>query len=208
MEIGSQKLLDAQWPSSGPTPFGSLMKPFVALAHGTPFPEIVCHGCWKPDGHGRLSLIPAIACSCNAYFVELARGCSVDAIARTAAAYGLDAPSSDRPEAWIGLGDGWRVTPASLIRAFAELALRRTERTQALVLQGMRSSARSGTARDLHLDAYAKTGTGPCSHARRGSGDGFAVALYPAEAPRDAWLVGLHNRPGSDAARVAGNLIR
>ena len=76
------------------------------------------------------------------------------------------------------------------------------------ILQGMRLSARSGTAKALHLDALAKTGTAPCSHTPKAAGDGFTVVLYPAVQPRVALLVRLHGRPGSHAAKEAASLLQ
>ena len=181
-------------------PMGSLMKPLVALAHGAPFPEFDCQGCWKPYGHGRLGLTEALAQSCNSYFLALARTVSPEAIARVAGRYGLPPPTIQTPEAWIGFGVGWEVPPAGLLSAYCEL--------DPVVMPGLRRSAERGTARAFGGDAYAKTGTGPCTHYPKGNGDGFAIALFPAETPRYALLVSAHNQPGSEAARIAGKMRR
>ena len=204
MDIRSRRILETNWPDlSVPLAFGSLMKPFAALSYEGKFPVLECRGCWKPGGHGRISLIEAIAYSCNSYFLTLARGCTPDRIARTCETYGLSLPVSAQPEAWIGLGVGWQVTPVELLGAFCELALRARDPGPAAVLAGMKMCARRGTARAIQQNAYAKTGTGPCHHRPKGSGDGYTVALFPVEAPALAKLVGLHNRPGSAAARYA-----
>ena len=209
MEIRSRRILEATWPGlNEPLAFGSLMKPFVALAYGDDFPTLDCQRCWKPNGHGRLSLTGAIAYSCNSYFLNLARRLTADDVVRVSSTYGLPPPASAQPEAWIGLGDGWRVSPLELLGAFCELAMRATDPGPAAVLVGMRLSAKQGTARAIKQDAYAKTGTGPCAHRPKGTGDGYTVALFPAAAPRVALLVGLHNRPGSEAARYASLELR
>ena len=202
MDPASGLLIASHWdaPPNAATPLGSLMKPLVALAHGSPFPEIECRACWKPDGHGRLGLTEALAQSCNAYFLALAKAVAPEAMARTAIRYGLPVPDVQTPEAWIGLGSGWRVPPAALLRAYG--------RFDGSVLPGLRRSAERGTARACGGDAYAKTGTGPCIHHPKGRGDGYAVALFPAETPRFALLVSAHNRPGSEAARTAGEMRR
>ncbi len=212
VEIRTGYLLENDWQNPDkPVPGGSLLKPFVALAygasHGFAFPEFTCKRCWKAEGHGRINFTQAVAYSCNAYFLELARVCPADEVARVATDYGLSAPLSNDPHAWIGLGDGWQVSPFSLVRAYCELALRRTQPGPAAILKGMRSSARYGTARAIGVDVFAKTGTASCSHHPRGNGDGLAAALFPADSPRRAILVGMHDRPGSEAARAAGELI-
>ncbi|MGH8629855.1 MAG: hypothetical protein ACREU7_03690, partial [Burkholderiales bacterium] len=63
-------------------------------------------------------------------------------------------------------------------------------------------------AHGLEVDALVKTGTASCSHLGRAPGDGYAVAIYPAQAPRFALLVSVHGAPGSHAAAVAGRMLR
>lgn len=213
MDIQTGRLVESYWQNpDNPVPGGSLLKPFVALAYGASrgfmFPEFTCKGCWKVDGHGRIGFTKAVAYSCNAYFLELARGCSKETVASVATDYGLSAPLSNDPNAWIGLGQGWQVSPSGLLRGYCELALRRTQSGPAAILAGMRSSARYGTARAIRADVFAKTGTASCSHHPKGSGDGFAVALHPVDSPHSALLVGLHDRPGFEAARAAGEIYR
>ncbi|MGI8412944.1 MAG: hypothetical protein ACR2QA_10780 [Solirubrobacteraceae bacterium] len=183
-----------------PIPVGSLVKPFVAYAYRGALPAVVCHGCWKPGGHGRLTLPLALAQSCNIYFLELAR--NVDPLKLTEV--GLTAPDVSTPEAWIGLGDRWRIAPRALINAYCELLIRAPRE----ILQGMRLSAKSGTARAIGCDAYTKTGTAPCRHQKKTPGDGYAMALYPAPNPRWAMLTGLDSAPGAHAAKVCGEMLR
>ncbi len=88
----------------GQYPPGSTFKMIVALAAleaGVTGPdyEVFCPGsvrlgdhqfhCWKRWGHGRLSLVQAIAQSCDVYFYDLARHLGVDAIADMARRFGL-----------------------------------------------------------------------------------------------------------------------
>jgi cell division protein FtsI/penicillin-binding protein 2 len=205
LDVPSRRVIASRWANSDrPVPVGSLVKPFVAFAHRGPFPEIICHGeadhCWKAGGHGWLQLPLAIAHSCNAYFLELARNVDPNALAPL----GLPTPAVPTPETWIGLGNGWPIAPMTLVHAYCEL-LTRANRD---ILRGMRLSAKSGTARDMRCDAYAKTGTAPCCHAKRNPGDGYAMALYPATAPRVALLASLDGKPGSHAARLGGQLLR
>src|SRR5437762_521758 len=87
LDVRSRQVIASRWPSRDcPVPVGSLVKPFVAFAHAGDFPEITCHGeadrCWKTGGHGRLQLPLAIAQSCNAYFLELARNLDLRALAQ------------------------------------------------------------------------------------------------------------------------------
>ena len=182
MSISARRLIAVRWPDSERSiPMGSLLKPFVALAHGSPFPVITCNGagdrCWKSAGHGRLTLPLALAYSCNAYFFALSRDLQFDA---------------------------WSLTPHALLNAYCDLLTRGPRE----ILQGMRLSAKLGTAREIRCDAYAKTGTAPCRHPKKTPGDGFAVALYPAADPRFALLASLDGAPGAQAARMCGEMLR
>ena len=85
-------------------PPGSLFKMIVAitaLEMGviTDTDEIRCtglyetsaskHHCWKSSGHGNIDLEKALKRSCDVYFYEVARRVGIDAIAKTARAFGL-----------------------------------------------------------------------------------------------------------------------
>ena len=196
----------------------SLLKPFTALAYGRKnglaFPELHCTGetCWLPGGHGRVGIVEAIAQSCNSYFRQLATSVSPAEVGFQAARLGLRAPPpSSTSESLWGLRADWRVTPHELLRAYMELVQRRSEPEGFVVLQGMRSAAREGTAvalaTRLPQDAYAKTGTAECTHRLNEDGDGFAIAVYPADAPRYAVIARIHGRTGRVAAEAAGALL-
>ncbi len=81
----------------GRYPPGSVVKPFLALAgaatgHIDPNETIFCNGTyrlpnvervwrdWKPEGHGHVDLIDAVAESCDIYFYELAYRMGIDAM--------------------------------------------------------------------------------------------------------------------------------
>jgi len=189
-----------------PIPVGSLVKPFTALAYGEThnfvFPEYTCRGrCWLPGGHGRLNVQQAIANSCNSYFRELAAGVDPAGLAQVCRRLGLPLPSA--PPGLTGTGDFWKISPLDLARAFGRLA---GEAQAHAILGGMRQAARSGTAKAVGENALAKTGTAECSHAPREAGDGLAIALFPAEAPRYTVLVRRNNTTGANAAAVAGRI--
>ena len=150
----------------------------------------------------------ALAVSCNEYFLNLARGVDPQTLAVVAAKFGLTAPSEDSPEARIGLGTSWAVTPVGLARAYAELAARSGEPRVGEILAGLKMAAESGTASAVGRGAMAKTGTAPCVSERRDAGDGFALVIDPAEAPRRVLLVRVHGAPGAEAAKSARDILR
>jgi cell division protein FtsI/penicillin-binding protein 2 len=179
-------------------PVGSLVKPFTAIAyrdaHGSRFPLYTCHGCWLPQGHGQLEIATALANSCNAYFLELASQVQPEAMAEVARRFGIAEPSPNAsPEALIGLGETWPNSPLAVARAYCELAARKDP-----LLAGLALSAKSGTGRGIGPGAYAKTGTV--------SNQGFAIAVYPTDAPRFAMLVRVHGITGAHAAIVCGQM--
>ena len=147
---------------------GSTFKLLIAIAAlekgvVTPQTVIYCSGkknfygrdfrCDKPTGHGGLSMVQAIAQSCDVYFYELASRLDIDDIYATAEKYGLtertgiDLPQEKRTRipsrAWkrktypkdpkwyggetisVGIGQGAvGVTPLGLARFYALLATR------------------------------------------------------------------------------------
>jgi cell division protein FtsI/penicillin-binding protein 2 len=77
----------------------------------------------------------------------------------------------------------------------------------------MAQSGRQGTGAEVdralkHASALVKTGTAACTHAKHAPGDGFAIAMLPAENPEILLLVRVHGIPGSHAARIAGEMLR
>ena len=201
-----------------PVPAGSLVKPFTAIAYGQlhrmRFPVYECSGagCWLKTGHGRIGLATAIAHSCNSYFRQLAADVSPADVGVVAERFGLRGPPVDCDrDTLFGAGSAWRLSPLEIARAYAEVAARRAEPGVAEVIEGMRLSASIGTAAVvgsvLHSPALAKTGTAPCSHSPRASGDGYAVVVYPGDSPRYVLLVEVHGVAGRQAAETAARLL-
>ena len=219
LDARSGRLLASRWDHPDqPIPLGSLVKPFTAMAygaaHGFHFPEHECLGgrtCWQPAGHGRLDLIHAVSYSCNSYFRALA----ADAGLAQSAEYrhfGLQPPPAATAEQLIGLQDSWRLSPSQIARAYLALAARPWDPGVPLILEGMADSARFGTGKAVgralsNTSALVKTGTTVCTHGSA-PGDGFVVALVPADAPRLLLLVRVHGEPGSRAALTAGRVLR
>jgi cell division protein FtsI/penicillin-binding protein 2 len=216
------RVVAERWAGPRSLPVGSLVKPFTAVAygqlHGFHYPEHTCRGevdgCWYAPGHGRIGLRRAVAHSCNLYFQRLAAKVTPETMQLAAHPFGLTAlPAETQPATWAGLGEDWKQQPLALLRAYIELAERRTEPGVREVLHGLALSAREGTAQGVGralpgATVLAKTGTAACAHGVEWSGDGYALALYPATAPRWALLVQVHGSPGASAAVAGGRLLR
>lgn len=223
MDATTGQVLATRWEDVGtPIPMGSLEKPFAALAygaqHGFHFPVHTCRGtasgCWRPSGHGRIDLSSAIAYSCNSYFRLLTSDLRLVDISMTAMRFGLEVPDSEAAGvAFAGFGSGWRVSPIRMARAYVSLIQQKQNPAVGEILIGMAQSAQRGTGavvnRDLRSSrALVKTGTAPCTHLRRAPGDGFTVALTPADDPKILLMVRVHGVPGSQAANIAGQMLR
>jgi cell division protein FtsI/penicillin-binding protein 2 len=248
LDLNDERTIAVRWPQmEKPIPAGSLLKPFVALAFddlhsgssgsGQRFPAVQCHGksdgCWRNGGHGLLTLEPALAESCNAYFLSLAKALAASdagmiAMGRVSAAYGLPAPPALGPASGgderrmarmlIGVTREWLVTPAALAHAYAALASNSRSDAAARLLAGMRLAAgRDGTAAKVggHPGGVlAKTGTAPCVSGSNNevqpcvaNGDGLVVVLTPAGRPRLLLLVRERGTTGAQAAEVAGRML-
>ncbi|HSA92094.1 MAG TPA: penicillin-binding transpeptidase domain-containing protein [Terriglobales bacterium] len=219
----TSEILGARWEDADqPVPMGSLLKPFTALAwgetHSFRYPEHVCHGtrggCWLPRGHGRLGLTAAVAHSCNAYFHALAEGMHAEDVSSVLRRYGLpQLPPEAAGDELFGAGNHWRAQPAAVARAYVRLVKRAEDPGAHEIVHGMMLSAELGTGSAVghavpEHAALVKTGTAPCQHARHAPGDGFVVLLYPAASPQFVLLVRRHGKPGSEAAAVAGEMLR
>jgi cell division protein FtsI/penicillin-binding protein 2 len=197
------------------------VKPFTALAYGetheNQFPSHTCRGeasgCWQVHPHGKLNLVSAIAVSCNSYFRALAENLTGEQLIPVAKRFGLDPPEptlSGPP--LMGLGDRWPIAPVKMARAYLELYHRRDQPVVREILAGMAQSARSGTGKGVgqalnHPDALVKTGTAPCTHPHPAPGDGFVIAMVPANQPELLLLVRVHSVPGATAAIAAGRML-
>ncbi|HWZ75859.1 MAG TPA: penicillin-binding transpeptidase domain-containing protein [Candidatus Sulfotelmatobacter sp.] len=223
LDARTGQLLASRWEhATVPIPLGSLAKPFAALAYGEQhefhYPSHICRGsksgCWHPRGHGDVDLASAIAFSCNSYFRFLTSDLTAADVLPTASQFGLDLPdSSTHGGEFAGLGTRWRISPLRMAHAYVELLGERQRSAVRQILAGMEQSALRGTGaevdRALQLErALVKTGTASCTHLRPAPGDGFAVALVPAEDPRLLLMVRVHGVPGSVAARTAGQMLR
>jgi cell division protein FtsI/penicillin-binding protein 2 len=205
-----------------PIPLGSLVKPFIALAYGEHhsyrYPKHFCRGtasgCWLPRGHGEVDLSSAIAHSCNSYFRNLAADLNAEDVSPIATRFGLEPPPRNTSgPALVGLGDRWAISPSSMARAYLELLRRRGQPGANEILAGMEESAEQGTGAGVdralpYTDALVKTGTAACTHSEHAPGDGFTVALFPANQPRILLMVRVHGVPGAQAAKVAGEMLR
>jgi cell division protein FtsI/penicillin-binding protein 2 len=228
IDVRTRAVIEQHWPDpSGPNtdrsnadvpiPVGSLVKPFTALASRGAVPEFDCKGtasgCWLPHGHGHVRFREALAQSCNAYFLDLAGSVDPATLAVVAAKFGIAAPEVDSAQTRIGLGDGWRISPLALVRAYAELASRASEPRVGEILAGLELAAKSGTASAIGRDAFAKTGTARGvkiggGDAPRYASEGFTVVLAPVDSPRIAILVRVHGVTGAEAAKTAHRILR
>ena len=216
LDIHSQQL-SANWlDSRSPVSFGSLLKPFLLLAFAKThflFPEVTCRGtassCWLAKGHGKQTIVPALANSCNAYFLALAAGIDRAALANVCLEYELSPPAAaSTPTSWVGLKEGWPQSAEPVLNAFHRLAQNRSNPAAGVALAGMELCARKGTAKAAALHCFAKTGTAPCSDMPPAEGDGFVVLIYPTDTPRLVLLAEQHGTTGAHTAGLAGDLLR
>jgi len=223
LDANSGVLLASRWEDSAkPIPLGSLVKPFTALAyanaHGFHYPVYECKGqasgCWQVRPHGKLDIVSAISVSCNSYFRSLAESVTSEQLLLVTRTFNLESPEADLTgPSLIGLGDRWKISPTRISRAYLELYRRRDQPGVREVLNGMLRSAQHGTAAAVgralkHSEAFVKTGTAPCIHTPSAPGDGFVLALVPAQAPEIVLLVRVHGVPGAKAAETAGRMLR
>jgi len=223
LDARSGRVLASRWEHpETPIPLGSLSKPFAALAYGEHhdfhFPDHTCRGsasgCWRPGGHGSVSLTSAIAFSCNSYFRVLSAGLNAAEVSATASRFGLEPPDrSASGAALAGMGARWRMSPLRMAEAYNELFSERRQPAVGQILDGMAESASHGTAAEVDralkiTTALAKTGTAPCTHHQHSPGDGFSIALFPADSPRVLLMVRVHGVPGAVAAKTAGEMLR
>jgi transpeptidase family protein len=223
LDARSGTLLSSRWDDPAkPIPLGSLVKPFTALAyaetHDNQFPSHVCRGeasgCWQDRPHGKLNLVSAISVSCNSYFRALAENLTGEQLIPVANRFDLNLPDpalSGPP--LMGLGDQWLIAPLKMARAYLELYHRRDQPVVREILAGMEQSARIGTGKGVgealkHTEALVKTGTAPCTHPRPAPGDGFVIAMLPANRPELLLLVRVHSVPGATASITAGRMLR
>jgi Penicillin binding protein transpeptidase domain len=222
LDVETGALIARHWPHADqPIPLGSLVKPFAALAyaqhHAYRFPIFVCRGmasgCWQPSPHGRLNISSALAYSCNSYFRDLTSRLTGSQMEEVALQFGLDPPDPRLTgPAFMGLGDGWPISPLHMAHAYVELMRRRDEPAISEILAGLADSAQWGTGRAVGRiltrgDVFVKTGTAICRHTPRASGDGFTIAVTASDEPKLLVMVRVHGVPGSRAALTAGRML-
>lgn len=223
LDTHAGRLLASRWEQPDtPIPMGSLVKPLTALAYGEQhefrYPVHTCRGtatgCWLPRGHGDVDLKAAIAYSCNSYFRMLTANLSAANVSPTATRFGIEPPGPELagPEL-AGLGTSWRISPLQMARAYLELSRERERAGVGQIIAGMAESGLRGTGAEVHRalsfpNALVKTGTAACIHSPHARGDGFTIALIPADQPRVLLLVRVHGVPGAQAAKIAGQMLR
>jgi hypothetical protein len=143
----------------------------------------------------------------------LTRDISAADVKPIALTFGLQPPDTDIAGADLaGLGGRWLISPLAMARAYVELVRRSDQPGVREILAGMAQSGRSGTGAEVdrelvHVSALVKTGTAPCTHAKRAPGDGFVITMFPAGQPAILLMIRVHGTPGSHAAKVAGELL-
>ena len=222
LDVHSGTLLASHWDNANQAiPLGSLVKPFTALAYGEAhqfrYPAHVCRGnaggCWFPRGHGEIGITTAIADSCNSYFRMLTTNMTSADVLPAAKRLGLDPPASRLSGAdLIGVGNRWLISPLHMAHAYLELNRRRDQAGAREIIAGMAESAHQGTGAEVdralkHSRALVKTGTAACTHRNHAPGDGFVVALVPADQPKLLLMVRVHGVPGARAAMTAGRML-
>lgn len=218
---------------SSPVAPGSIMKIVTlvaALEEGvvTPATAIVCRRdftigsgrdarrlpCVHPDLGRPLLPAEALAHSCNSYVGTIASRVSRSRFNDAAIALGLPPLGATGPMVAAALGvDGIRVAPRQLPEILARLAstpprLRIRAETREVLLEGLRGSARYGSAAAIGaagLDALAKTGTAPMTG---GGYHGLVIAALPASNPSLAIVVRAPGAAGADAAHIAADVLK
>jgi cell division protein FtsI/penicillin-binding protein 2 len=206
VDANTRELIGGHWVApERPVPMGSLVKPFSALSGAAL--KFRCNPleCWLPAGHGEMDLAHAIAESCNSYFLQLNAAAIPEQVRTMALRFHLPDPHDYRASTLTGIGTQWPISPRQIATAYAVLA---SDGSATGIREGMRMSAKYGTAKALRSDALAKTGTASCSHAQRAPGDGYVVVLYPASSPRYVLLVQVHGVSGAVAASTAGEMLK
>jgi len=231
LDARTRQTIAQRWehPEAG-IPAGSLVKPFVALAYsrlessGKRFPAVQCRGkidgCWRSGGHGSVTLEGALAESCNAYFLVLARellSVGDASLEQISVEYGLPKPPEQKTAATlIGVTPEWRIPPAALAQAYAAIAGGAPASVNGRLLAGMRAAALpGGTAAKSGPHpggVLAKTGTAPCVASADeprcvANGDGLVVAIVPADDPRWVLLVRQRGTTGAHTAEIAGRML-
>ncbi|HEY9722099.1 MAG TPA: penicillin-binding transpeptidase domain-containing protein [Oscillatoriaceae cyanobacterium] len=234
--------------ADSPAPPGSVFKLVTALAAiqsgvDTPGEHYVCKGrfraldgrtrpCWKPGGHGRLTLEQALAESCNVTFYQLGERVGLARLDATARHVGLGSPgslpsgSAELLDACIGEGKHLAVTPRQLLGLVCAIAtdgrLRRpawtpralgeriaNDATLARLRKGMVGSVLFGSSHSALLPGLAIAGkTGTATYVDGSNRTyGWFVGFAPATSPRVAIVVFLPQSSGLRGAAPLGRRV-
>lgn len=178
VRVSDGKLLRQTGPAIAPTRPGSTIKPFTLYAllqHSAfhPAQRIACPGKLTIAGrrfdctHGpaipAVDASEALAYSCNHYFAHwTARLLNAGHLHQALAHFHLDARHAHTPDQLKlqALGEwGIEATPATLARAYRELAATENEPRLAALFAGLRLATRQGTAQLAGPEFAGKTGT-------------------------------------------------
>ncbi len=208
-----------------------LVTAYAALTEGitSPTARIECRNvyragperllCIKQGGHGRLSVVEAIAQSCNLHFYTLARRLGPERLEKAALKLGwLEKPLPKRPitpaevaEFGVGEAPGLSITPLRTAQLIADIAMSPDSRTMPVLRRGMRLAVQHGTAKAAAVPGVAvagKTGT-PTDLAVPGATNAWFIGYAPYENPRVAIAVFVSRGFGFDtAAPIAGKVLR
>lgn len=227
-----------------PVPVGSLIKIFTVIAkyrnHAVNVRETHdCAGygpgitdltkCWLREGHGSLTLLNAIAFSCNSYFYGFSQDIDFSLFMDTLRDFGLLTGREnlgrtafnrdDRIRAMIGKMNVLKIRPLDLMEGCAKLFGRGpgersripsdvrevlTDGMRACYEYGTAGSARGKLGLDGNLDILCKTGTGVFEDEDRVYPDRTNGAFLGVMNGRYLVLVLAKNTTGADRAALAG----
>lgn len=229
LELPSKRVVAQARPEilSAAIPPGSVMKIATLIAASddgvvTPETRIGCRryvvvdgkplACVHPDFHRPLSAAEALGHSCNVFFATVAarvRRTSLDAVL-VRLGLGPLSPSAQTASGALGLA-GVRATPRALLDAFIRVtdgsSIRMSANARAMLTEGLRLAAASGTASAFGeggIRALAKTGTATMPG---GGYHGIVVAVAPDVAPTHAIVAVVPGGAGADAARIAADAL-
>lgn len=192
---------------------GSAIKPFIAeivLSSVRTPPPLRCSrklrisgrsfDCVHPVLATGLDIPSAIAYSCNSAFASLALAIPPGQLTARLREYGFRVrdPANEDERRLLGLGEGIRISPLGLARAYARLA----RKHHPAILEGMRGAVEFGSAQLAAvpgLDVAGKTGTGI---------DSWFAGWAPAAAPAHSIAVmTAGGRGGGTAAPLAARIL-
>ena len=209
----------------------------VAASRWNPATRVACDRDLEVAGHRLACTHPpappfdaheALTWSCNSYFAAVARTLQPGELGRLLRIPGLLGATGLAPHEAVAefrepqtvdqeqltlLGvEGVRVTPLELAAAYRwlalELAAHPNSEASQVVLRGLADSASFGMAGAANLGGVAVLGkTGTAEGTASSQTHGWFAGLAPAQKPQVVIVVFLPSGRGTDAARVAGELL-